>query len=114
MYDFNKATIYKGRAVQIPVCFVDSDKQNLPTCGITGSTVKIENQDGSFIEKAAATGIAWGVVCQTYMYIYQFTPEETALFLPGNDLSLYLTILFGENHYKYEFKKFLTVVEEIF
>ncbi len=114
MFKLNKATVYKGRAAQIPVCFVDEDGVNLHTCGITGSTIRIENQDGSFIEKAASTGLAWGTPDQTYLYIYPFTSEETALFKNGTEKSIFLKVIFGENCMKYEFKKFLTIFDDVF
>ena len=114
MFKMNKAVVYKGRASEIAVCFVDQDCNNLHTCGITGSFLRIENQDGSFIEKAASSGIAWGAPESTYMYIYPFTAEETALFKLGVDLSVYLKIVFGANSMKYEFKKFLLVMNDVF
>ncbi len=114
MYKFNKSVVYKGRATQIAVCLVDDQNLQLPTQGITGSFVRIENEDGSFIEKAASTGIAWGVVEQTFLYIYPFTKEETMLFKKGTDKSLFLKICFGDNCYKYEYKTFLKVFDDIF
>ncbi len=113
-YRLNKGFIYKGRAAQVAVCFVDDNANNLHCCGITGSSIRIENQDGSFIEKDASTGIAWGIPDLTYMYIYPFTPEETALMKARIDGSIWLKIKFGADSMKYEMKKFITVAEDVF
>ncbi len=114
MYKFNKACVYKGRASQIAVVFVDENGVNLHTCGMTASTIRIENEDGSFIEKVAGSGISWGAPDQTYLHLYDFTPEETALFKKGLERSIFLKISFGTPFLKFEFKKFLNVYEDLF
>lgn len=114
MYKFNKAIVYKGRANEIAVCFVDENYNSLPTCGISSSSIRIENEDGSFIEKVATQGLAWGLPDKNYLYIYPFTADETNLFKAGVDKSIFLKISFGADCMKYEFKKFLTVLDDVF
>lgn len=110
----NKPTIYRGRSAEIGILLVDDDSKNFHTCGITGSFLRIENQDGSFIEKAASTGLAWGLPDLNYLYVYPFTDVETNAFNLGVDLSVWLNIIFGANSMKYEKKKYLTVLEDVF
>jgi hypothetical protein len=115
MYRFNKAEVFKGRATQFPVCLVDASANQLPTSGITAAFLRIENEDGSFIEKQSTAGIVWGISPeQTFLQIFPFTKEETALFKSGLDMKVWLKLVFGENEMKYEIPAYLKVYDEVY
>ncbi len=115
MYELNKAVINKGRAAQVAVCLIDTlSGANLFTCGMTSTVIRIENQDGTFIEKVAATGLSWGLPDPTTLHVYEFSADETALMKTGVDRSVWVKVIFGANFMKYEMKKFLTVQDDAF
>jgi hypothetical protein len=114
MYKTNKAQVTRGQAGEVAATLVDPQGNAFFTCGLTGITMRIENEDGSFLEKAASTGTSWGLPEKTYMYIFGFTPEETALFKVGSDLSVWLKCSFGVNDTKYEMARFLTVMADLY
>ncbi len=116
MYRMNKQTLFRGRAAQVCVTFVDKNNNNeqLFTCGITGSKIRVQNEDESFTEKVASSGLVWGIPQKTYIYIYDFTAEETALMKLGADQSLFLQIDFGADFSRHEMKQFLTIIDDAF
>ncbi len=113
MYQINKATVYKGRAAEFSVIYVDEKGNEYDTCNCTSALVRIENQDGTFLEKAPSTGIIWGTTKKTYLHVYTFSAAETALFKAGIK-PLQVKLSYGENYSKIEFKEFLTVLNDLF
>ncbi len=114
MYRLNKQTIYKGNKTQVCVIMVDENGWPLPLVGITAIHARIQNQDDSFVAKPAITAFTWGVVETFTAYVFEFTSEETALFKESPEESLWLKADYGENSKKFEFKKFLKVVPDVY
>jgi hypothetical protein len=114
MYQTNKLKTYKGRACELALTLIDDLGNQLPTCGLTSAVIRIPNEDGSFIEKAASRGLVFGICESTSIYVYAFTAEEAALFKVGRDMDVGLTIGFGTDSWKVSMKGALTVLNEVF
>lgn len=114
MYQTNKASLYRGRPHDLVVTLVDSAGEQFHTCGFTGTMIRLEKQDGSFLEKTPSGGFQFGVLNPTFMQVFSLTAEETALLKLGPEQSVFLKIIFGANSAKYQLKRFLEVSEDIF
>ncbi len=113
MFQLNKAEVYRGQPAQFALVMVDAAGRQLPTCGLTGVVVLVQNEDDTFTEKAPDGVQIWGYGEQTNLYVFSFTDAETPLFKLGAERSVYVKIAFTTGELKFEFKKCLTVLEEI-
>ncbi len=115
MYKFNKASVYRGRAYDLAVCYLDELSNQIPTNGLTSHYLKVQLQDLSWLDKLCGSGFGWGLqLNQTYLGVFSFTKEETALFKIGPNQSVFLKLCYGENIIYQEIKSYLFVYPEIF
>lgn len=97
------------------VFYVNEAGQQINITGLTAHYLKIHNQDGSWIEKQCTNGFVWGLpLNQTYLGIYSFSSEETALFKGGPMQSAFLKLCYGENVVWQEIKNYLFVYPDSF
>ena len=115
MFKTNVMTCYKGRAYELGVFYIDANSNEISIAGLTGHYLRIQNQNGTFIEKMVTAGFGWGLqLNQNYLGVFAFTKDETALFKVGANQSVFLKLVYGDNVVWQEIKGYLTVLPDLF
>ncbi len=108
MFKANKVVCYRGRAYDLPVFYLNESLNQINTFGLTDHFLKIQNQDGSWIEKQCLNGFQFGLpLNRTYLGVFSFSAAETALFKLGANQSVFLKLIFGDNVVFQEIKSYL-------
>jgi len=112
-FEINKFKAYRGRACQFAILMVDEDGDPIPVEGLQTITALIQNEDGSYLEKAAAGGVTWGLGEKVTLYYFTFTAEETEVWKLGDNRAIFVRIGFTATTIMHEFNTFLDVAEEL-
>lgn len=105
-------TIFKNRANQIGAFLVKENGDPLPTCGLQSVTLLLTKEDNTLLEKAAATGIAWGYGETYYFYVFNLTDIEANLLKLGASQNARVRIGFSNTTLTFLLKNLVTVEEE--
>jgi hypothetical protein len=100
IFEMNKWKLLQGQDEQIPVFLLAADGSPVSIAGATEVHLQTVNQDGSKLEKQAATGWTVGFISPLYVYSFNFSAAEVAA-LPIGVLTVIIKILFGTTYTRY-------------
>lgn len=91
----NQWLITRGCDSEIVVHILDTDKTPINVSGASGIYLRIKNSDNTILERAAATGFAYGYLKPLFVYGFAFTAAETQNFPVGANQTVELKIVVG-------------------